>query len=71
MNIKRTWLKDLHDTAPCPRCDSVMIKGERQIYTCSNCGARVWADPIGCGLVRYNILPAEGPDPPQERREGN
>ena len=41
----------------CPRCDSVMIKDERQTYTCTNCGVRVWADPIGCGLVRYNILP--------------
>ena len=68
---KRTWLKDLADTMACPRCDSVMIKDEYQTYTCTNCGVRVWADPIGCGLVRYNILPAERPEPPQERREGN
>ena len=70
-NMKRNWLKDLRDTAPCPYCDSVMVLDERQTYTCTNCGVRVWADPIGCGLVRYNILPAEGQDPPQERREGN
>lgn len=55
--VKKTWLKDLPDTQACPTCDSVMIKDERQTYTCANCGVRVWADPIGCGLVRYNILP--------------
>jgi DNA-directed RNA polymerase subunit RPC12/RpoP len=69
--MKDNWLQDLADTIACPHCDSVMIKNEHQTYTCTNCGVRVWADPIGCGLVRYNILPAESSDPPRERREGN
>ena len=54
--MKKTWIKDLPDTIPCPVCNATMVKDEDQTYICTCC-VRVWADPIGCGLVRYNILP--------------
>jgi hypothetical protein len=57
VEMKKTWLKDLPDTHDCPRCDSVMTKDD-QTYSCVECGLQVWADPIGCGLVRYVILPS-------------
>jgi len=57
---KTQWLKDLSTTQACPVCDSVMVKDDGQTYICQQCGVRVWADPIGCGLVRYNILRRKG-----------
>jgi ribosomal protein S27AE len=55
---KESLIAALPDTQACPCCDSVMVKedGSPDTYVCGNCGARVWADPIGCGLVRYSIL---------------
>ena len=73
MSGKKTWLQDLPFMQSCPCCPGRMLReaGSPDTYQCVDCGVRVWADPIGCGLVRYNILPAERPEPPQERREGN
>jgi hypothetical protein len=49
---------ELPATFPCPSCQGAMTI-VKQTYTCPDCNLQVWADPIGCGLVRYNIMPAE------------
>ncbi len=60
---KKTLIEELPFMQSCPCCPGRMFKevGSQDTYRCSDCGVRVWADPIGCGLVRYNILPGKEP----------
>lgn len=58
MTTKRSLIKKLTPVIPCPCCPGQMEKEPNSLdtYYCSRCGSRVWADPIGEGLVRYNVI---------------
>lgn len=44
---------------PCPHCYGEAIRVDEEIYDCTRCGVRLWAENVD-GLIRYRVVKKTG-----------